>query len=247
MSYEEARSRPVIGVTVELLDAPWYQGRRRFQLFTDYLSCLRAAGLQPLLLPTDAPLEQSRAEASALLDHVDALLLTGGDDADLRALGGPAPLAECKPVPPEQQGFNLALVQEACARELPLLGVCFGMQMLGLAHGAPLVQHMERAADHLKGIEHEVRAAPASRLAALVGEQPFPVPSYHHQALAGPGDVLVASAWASDGTLEGVERADLAFAIGVQWHPERAPQSRASQALFSGLHAAAQDYRRART
>jgi len=234
----------VVGVTVELLDAPVYEGRRRFQLFTDYLPCLRAAGLQPLLLPTDAPVDDATSEARALLDRVDALLMTGGDDADLRALGGPAPLAECKPVPPEQQAFNLALVREACARDLPLLGVCFGMQMMGLAHGAPLVQHMERTADHEKGIEHAVRAVPATRLAALVGDDGFDVPSFHHQALAGPGDGLVASAWAEDGTLEAIERPDLRYALGVQWHPERAPGSAASQALFSGLRDAAQDYRR---
>ena len=109
-------------VTVELLDAPWYEGRRRFQLFTDYMPCLRAAGLMPILMPTDAPLDGTRAEAAALLDRVDGLLMTGGDDADLRPLGGPAPVRECKPVPPEQQALNLALVEVACERRLPLFG-----------------------------------------------------------------------------------------------------------------------------
>ena len=246
MSGDEADGRPVVGVTVELLDAPWYEGRRRFQLFADYLPCLREAGLQPVLLPTDAPVDDAVAEARALLGRVDALLMTGGDDADLRALGGPAPLPECKPVPPEQQAFNLALVREACARDLPLLGVCFGMQMMGLAHGAPLEQHMERADGHVKGVEHPVRALPATRLASLVGEEDFPVPSFHHQALLAPGDGMVASAWAEDGTLEALERPDLRYALGVQWHPERAPRSAATQALFSGLRAAAQDYRRRR-
>jgi putative glutamine amidotransferase len=244
MSRHEAGGRPVVGVTVELLDAPWYEGRRRFQLFTDYLPCLRAADLQPILLPTDAPVDDAGAEARAMLDRVDALLMTGGDDADLRALGGPAPLAGCKPVPPEQQAFNLALVREAFARDMPLLGVCFGMQMMGLVHDAPLVQHMEQATGHVKGVEHAVRAVPATRLAALVGEDGFDVPSFHHQALAGPGDGLVASAWAEDGTLEAIERPDLRYALGVQWHPERAPESAPTRALFSGLRAAAHDYRR---
>jgi putative glutamine amidotransferase len=243
----DASSGPLlIGVTVELLDQPWYEGQRRFQLFADYLPCLRAAGLTPVLLPTDAPLDRAEAEVAAVLDRLDGLLMTGGDDADLRALGGPAPTAECKPVPPEQQSFNLALVEQACALDLPLLGVCFGMQMLGLAHGAPLIQHMDRAGEHTKGVRHSVAPVAGSRLAALVGEAAFKVPSYHHQALAGSGDALVAGAWAEDGTLEAIEHSELRFALGVQWHPERAPQSAASRALFSGFGAAAQDYRRSR-
>lgn len=245
---EQARATaPVVGVTVELLDQPWYEGRRRFQLFTDYLPCLRAAGLTPLLLPTDVPTEAAAEEAAVLLGRVDALLMTGGDDADLRPLGGPAPLPECKPVPAEQQRFNLALVEAAGERGLPLLGVCFGMQMMGLAYGAPLVQHMGRAEEHTAGREHEVRAVAGSHLAALVGEEAFPVPSYHHQALAGLGERLQAGAWADDGTLEAVELPGDAFALGVQWHPERAPASAASRALFDGFARAAHDYRRLRT
>lgn len=241
----EPATQPVVGVTVELLDRPWYDGRRRFQLFADYLPCLRAVGLRPLLLPTDAPVGDAAAEAAALLERVDGLLMTGGDDADLRPLGGPAPTPECKPVPAEQQAFNLALVAEACARDLPLFGVCFGMQMMGLAHRAPLVQHMERAGEHGGGREHAVTAVPGSRLAALVGEAPFAVPSYHHQALETPG-ALEAGAWAEDGTLEAVESAAQRFALGVQWHPERAPASAASRALFDGFARAARDYRRVR-
>ena len=184
----------MVGVTVELLDKPWYDGPRRFQLFTDYLPCLRAAGLRGLLLPTDGPPE----EAAALLDRVDGLLLTGGDDADLRPLGGPAPEDTCKPVPPEQQALNLALVEEACARDMPLLGVCFGMQMMGLAHGARFIQHLDGADGHVKGVEHAVAPVAGTRLAEVVGEAPFAVPSYHHQALADPGPQLRATAVAPE-------------------------------------------------
>ena len=240
MSEARGERAPVAGVTVELLDQPWYEGRRRFQLFTDYLPCLRAAGLQALLLPTDGPPE----EAAALLDRVDCLLLTGGDDADLRELGGPPPEHTCKPVPVAQQALNLALVNEACARDMPLLGVCFGMQMLGLAHQAPFIQHLDGADDHVQGVEHAVHPLAGSLLAELCGDAPFAVPSYHHQALAGPGPHLRSSATAADGVVEAVERADLSFALGVQWHPERAPDSAASRALFSGFAAAARSYRK---
>ncbi len=230
----------MIGLTVELLDAPWYDGRRRFQLFDDYLPCLRAAGAIPILLPTDAPIQ----EVGALLDRVDGILLTGGDDLDLRPLGGPAPDTHCKPVPPEQQSMNLELVRQACARHMPLLGVCFGMQVFGVAHDAPFRQHLDQAGEHTQGVQHPVVPCAPSLLANLVGETPFSVPSYHHQALLGPGPKLRACAWADDGTLEGVELPSHPFALGVQWHPERAPHSVPSKAIFSGFVEATRHYRK---
>ncbi len=231
---------PLIGVTVELLDAPYYEGRRRFQLFTDYLPCLRAAGAVPVLLPTDGPPD----EVGRWLEGLDGLLMTGGDDPDLRPFGGPAPEQTCKPVPREQQRINLELVQEAGRRGLPLLGVCLGMQMLGLAHGAPYCQHLEQADGHLKGVRHPVQPAPGSRLAQLLGPGPVEVASFHHQALEGPGEGLQVAATAPDGVIEAVERPGPAFALGVQWHPERLPDSEATKALFSGFARAAESYRR---
>ncbi|MBC8328923.1 MAG: gamma-glutamyl-gamma-aminobutyrate hydrolase family protein [Planctomycetes bacterium] len=233
---------PLIGVTVELLDAPYYEGRRRLQLFADYLPCLRAAGAVPVLLPTDGPPD----EVGRWLDVLDGLLLTGGDDPDLRRLGGPAPDERCKPVPPEQQRANLELVRSACQRRLPMFGVCLGMQMMGLARGAPFCQHLPEAGAHLKGILHPVEAAAGSLLATLVGRAPVEVASFHHQALDGPGDGLRVTASAPDGVVEAVEIPDHPFALGVQWHPERLPDSAATKALFSGFAAAAESYRRDR-
>ncbi|MGB0952776.1 MAG: gamma-glutamyl-gamma-aminobutyrate hydrolase family protein [Planctomycetota bacterium] len=230
---------PVIGLTVELLDAPWYEGKRRFQLFTDYLPCLRAAGAIPILLPSDAPV----AEVAGLLERVDGVLMTGGDDVDLRPFGGPAPTVECKPVPLEQQSMNLEIVRVALERKMPLFGVCFGMQMMGVLDEAPFRQHLENAAEHTKGIEHQVVAAAGSRLAELVGTDAFDVPSFHHQALIDTGNQLQASAYADDGTLEAVELPEFPFALGVQWHPERAPESQATRALFDGFVTAAREYR----
>ncbi len=231
---------PLIGVTVELLDAPYYEGRRRFQLFTDYLPCLRAAGAVPVLLPTDGPPE----EAEAWLEGLDGLLMTGGDDPDLRPFGGPAPDHRCKPVPAEQQQMNLALVRAACRRRMPLLGVCLGMQMMGLVHGAPYCQHLDGADGHLKGALHPVAPAPGSLLARLLGPAPVEVASFHHQALAGPGDGLRVTGTSPDGIVEAVEIDGQDFALGVQWHPERRPDSAATKALFSGFAAAAGSYRR---
>ncbi len=231
---------PLIGVTVELLDAPYYEGRRRFQLFHAYMPVLRDAGATPVLIPSDA----TAADLAILLPKLDGVLMSGGDDADLRDLGGPAPTAECKPAPIEQQQMNLELVRQAIALDLPILGVCYGMQMLGLAFEAPLIQHLPGAKDHIEGISHAVTPIEGSKLAELLGPAPFDVPSYHHQALATPGPQLQVSAWSDDGIIEAIELPSASFALGVQWHPEKAPDSEASKSLFSGFVAAASNYRK---
>jgi len=236
----DADSPVVIGLTTELLDAPWYEGRRRYQLFTDYSDCLRRAGAVPMLIPGDTPV----ADIPTILDRVDGVLTTGGDDADLRAFGGPAPTAECKPVPSVQQELNLALSSTVLDRDMPLLAVCFGMQMLGLSFQAELEQHMPLHQDHVKGVQHSVQVSSGSKLHEVVAADQFPVPSFHHQALLSAGRGLSVSAQAADGTIEAIEARDASFCLGVQWHPERAPDSAASRALFSRFVAAAAAYRK---
>jgi putative glutamine amidotransferase len=234
---------PVIALSVELLEPPAYPGRRRYQLFSDYVSALRGVGAAAMLIPGDATAD----EAALLLQRCDGLLLTGGDDPDLRLLGGPAPLPECLLLPPEQQRLNLALLQLALREDLPLLGVCLGMQMMGLAHGSSYVQHLPNAAAHGGGARHRVRLQPGSRLAALTGEPAIEVASFHHQALASAASGLVAAGWSEDGVLEAVEIPERRFALGVQWHPERTTENPASQALFAGFARAARDYRKERS
>ncbi|TAH39322.1 MAG: gamma-glutamyl-gamma-aminobutyrate hydrolase family protein [Planctomycetota bacterium] len=236
------RRAPLIGVSMELLEPPLYSGRRRYHLDAAYLQCLRQAGATPLLLPPDA----AAAESEAWMQFLDGLLLTGGDDVDLRALGGPAPAPECKLLPPAKQALDFHLVEQALARELPVLGICLGMQVFSLSHQSRYIQHLSNAADHEKGVEHPVAPVAGTRLASLVGTAAFPVASFHHQAVAAPGAGLVGTAFSPDGVLEAVERPDQTFALGVQWHPERQPQAPSTRALFSGFVAAAGAYRGSR-
>ncbi len=234
-------SRVVIGLTTEVLAPPWYDGRERYQLFTDYSQCLRAAGAVPLLIPGDTPPE----DLDLLLDRVDGVIATGGDDMDLRRLGGPAPTPECKPVPASQQTMNLELLRRVEERDMPLLAVCFGMQILGLLHGSGFVQHLDVHEEHTKGVEHGVALNPDCLLAQIIGGDRLDVPSFHHQALTDLSDGrLQITGTAEDGTVEAVETRDRQFSIGVQWHPERAPDSVASRALFSRFVEAAAAYRK---
>ena len=236
----------IIGLTTEVLAAPWYEGRRRYQLFTDYSECLRRAGGIPVLIPGDTP----AGDLPALLQGMHGVIATGGDDMDLRRLDRdhPAPTPECKPVPAEQQEMNLALLQAVLDRDMPLLGVCFGMQILGLLKNTGFIQHLDRHAEHTKGIQHLIHPRPSSQLAEVLGTAPVSVPSFHHQAVAeSPSSDLSISATAEDGTIEAIEVPGRKFALGVQWHPERAPDSPASLAIFSRFVSAADAYRKATT
>ena len=243
MGNSPASQRPLIGVTVEVLEPPAYEGQRRYQLFTDYLeSCLRQAGGIGLLIPGDTPVN----DVDSVLKVLDGILLTGGDDIDLQPLGGPSPPKTSKPIPLAQQTFSIALAEAAREQRIPTLGICLGMQIMGVESGAPLIQHLEESDKHQAGIEHRVNAVSGTKLASLLGEEPVEIKSFHHQALKHPGETLQAAAWSEDGVLEGVENPDHPFAIGVQWHPERTPNSIPTQKIFSSFVSAARNYREGR-
>lgn len=233
----------VVGVTVELLEPPQYQGKPRIQLFHAYLECLRRVGLVPMLFPPDA----SAAELEALLDRVDGMLMTGGDDVDLSRDGGPPPPDAGGVIMPEgQQRFGLHLAKAVQERRLPTLGVCLGMQLLGMAMGSELVQHLDNAEEHTKGAEHPVQVHSGSQLAALVGAGAHRVPSFHHQALTAMPQNLKVTAHSPDGVVEAFEDPAHPFLIAVQWHPERDPEGDTTRQLFSGFAAAVERYREQR-
>jgi putative glutamine amidotransferase len=198
-----------------------------------------------VLLPVESP-----EAIAATLDAVDGLVLTGGMDVDPRHYGEPVLNDTVKPEP-ERDAFELPLVREAMARDLPVLAICRGCQVLNVAAGGSLWQdlpaqrpaqiaHRQTAARD--AVTHAVHVAAGSVLAGVIGDAAAPVETntFHHQAARTVPDALVAVAFTADGTIEGLESPDHTFVVGVQWHPEHLAPSRPEHArLFEALVAAA--------
>ena len=207
-----------------------------------YVSAIESAGGRPLLVP---PSEDGIDET---LDAVDGLLFSGGSDIDPAAYGHDAH-PETNGVRPERDSGELALLTAALERDMPVLAVCRGSQVLNVARGGDLVQHLpETVGDekhkHTPGVfaDHEVDVKPETRLGSLLGHR-APVKSHHHQGFGRVGEGLVEAAWAEDGTLEALEDPGKRFAVGVLWHPEEG----ADAALFRALVDEARAYRAARS
>jgi putative glutamine amidotransferase len=179
-------------------------------------------------------------DPSDLLAEADGLVLTGGNDPDLEQFGGVAPPPECSVIDADKQAFDTALARTALEENLPVLGVCWGMQLLGLLAGAGLIQHLDepRLAIHLDGW-HDVRLEAGSTLRDACDLNRFEVLSRHHQALADGGSWRVTGR-SDDGTVEGIEDPTGAFRVGVQWHPERTPSHPGTRRLFSAFVEAAE-------
>ncbi|HET7747729.1 MAG TPA: gamma-glutamyl-gamma-aminobutyrate hydrolase family protein [Vicinamibacteria bacterium] len=230
--------RAAVGLTIGNSDDP-----EIFHLRDDYVRSIEKAGGLPLVF---AP---GRAEdARELLDRVDALVLSGGADVD-PALYGEARHATVERVFPERDAFEIALAREALRRDLPLLAICRGHQVLNVATGGTLVQdipsQLPGARDHDPDTErweccHEVEILPGTRLREVVGTDRVAVNSFHHQPVKDLGEGLVLSARGEDGVVEGIEVPGRRYAIGVQWHPESFwDRPRTFQPLFEGLVKAA--------
>jgi gamma-glutamyl-gamma-aminobutyrate hydrolase PuuD len=181
------------------------------------------------------------------LDALDGLLFSGGADLD-PALYGTEAHAETDVPRRDRDAGELALLRAALERDLPTLAVCRGSQLLNVARGGDLVQHLpdtlgDERHKHRSGTfsDHHVEVEPGSRLSSLVGDR-APVKSHHHQGLGRVGEGLVEVAWAEDGTLEGLEDPSRRFAVGVLWHPEAGEDA----ALFEALVDEARRYREER-
>lgn len=219
------RTRPVIGVTLDAEEPGGYSKLPWYALRKNYFSAIAAAGGLPMALPHDAGL------AEAYLDAIDGLVITGGAfDVDPALYGGGAthPTVTLKA---SRTDFELAVTRGALARDMPVLGICGGQQLLAVALGGTLIQHIPDTVSN--ALEHEqpnprtepghpIAIAPDTLLARIVGTDRMAVNSAHHQAVATPGAGAVVNALAPDGVVEGVESAAHRFALGVQWHPEYA-------------------------
>ncbi len=190
-----------------------------------YGDALERAGAAPVLLPP--PLDDPR-KAAAVLDAFAGLVLTGGADVD-PALYGAEPHPAAYGIDRRLDDFEIALVESALAREIPILAICRGHQVLNVALGGTLDQHItdrpgtlvhgDPASGPGGGGNHDVTIEPGTRLAEALGVTQCSVRSHHHQAVAELAPKAQATAWAADGILEGFELAD-GWVVSVQWHPE---------------------------
>ncbi len=235
--------RPVIGITTYAQEATWGVWRLPAALVPlDYVDAVERAGGRPVLVP---PSEDGVDET---LDALDGVVFSGGADVD-PALYGAEAHPETDTPQARRDAAELALLAAALERDLPTLAICRGFQLLNVARGGDLVQHLPETVGHQEHrrvpgqfAEHPVEVREGTRLAAIVGAR-GKVTSHHHQGVGRLGDGLVESAWAADGTLEGIEDTSRRFVLGVQWHPEMGED----QALFETLVDEARAYRASRT
>ena len=249
---ESTAGRPRIGITAWRRPLPTPLGERTdlYTLGVEYAEAVQAAGGLALILPHgDDP--------DATLATLDGLLLSGGGDVDPDLYGGRTEHPQLYGVHKERDATELELARAALEAKLPTLGICRGCQVINVAFGGSLIEHLpDEVGDGLahRGVGpgtsslHPVELTPGSRVAAIVGELRPRTASSHHQALRRVAQGLEVVAWAADGTIEAVERADHPFYLAVQWHPEEtAAVDPGQQRLFDALAAAAIQYRGTRT
>jgi putative glutamine amidotransferase len=223
--------RPVIGICAAIESAQWAAWEIVVNLSprTYSLAVQRAGGLALVLPPDDVAAESP----DELLDMLDGLVLAGGSDIDPASYGA-QPHPETRGSWPERDRFEIALGTRALERDMPVLGICRGMEMLNVIQGGTLDQHLGLELHrHTPGAftDHGVRLEPGSLAERVVGAEHTGVKSAHHQGLDVLGEGVVATGWADDGVVEAIELPDRSFAVGVLWHPEEDERSRVVGAL----------------
>jgi putative glutamine amidotransferase len=217
------KTRPVVGVTLDAEEPGGYSKLPWYALRQNYCEAVTRAGGLPFLLPHEAN------EAEVYLDHIDALVVTGGAfDVDPAIFGAATRHATVK-LKTQRTAFELAITKGALARDMPVLGICGGQQLLNVVLGGTLIQHIP---DEIKGtIAHEqtnvrteaghtVRVEKNTLLHRICGADELSVNSAHHQAVKTVGPGVIVDAIAPDGVIEGIEDPRYRYCLGVQWHPE---------------------------
>ena len=235
--------RPVIGITTYVTPAKWgYWDLEASLIPHNYVRAVEEAGGRPLLVPP------SNEGIEETLDSLDAIVFSGGSDLD-PAHYGEEPHPETFGIREERDRAELELMKAALERDMPVLGICRGVQVLNIARGGNLIQHLPEIVGH-EGhkhdppgsfSDHDVEIEPDTTLAKILGDR-HPMKSHHHQGLDAVGKGLRVSAHAEDGSIEGVEDPEHRFAVGVLWHPEAGEDRK----LFQALVEQAREYKQAR-
>ncbi|MGA2928761.1 MAG: gamma-glutamyl-gamma-aminobutyrate hydrolase family protein [Solirubrobacteraceae bacterium] len=230
--------RPVIGISTSLTRARWSAWDQRAALLPfAYVEAIQRAGAQALMIAPDPVLVEHPDE---VLDHLDGLIISGGSDIDPSAYGHD-PHPQTTGTVPERDRLELALTRRAVQRDMPVLGICRGMQLLNVAFGGTLIQHLPDEVGHndhrrvpgsFDGADHDVHLQPGSLAARAAGEDVHVTLSHHHQGVATSGAGLeVTGHSALDDLPEAIEAPGQTFVLGVQWHPEADARSRVIKAL----------------
>jgi putative glutamine amidotransferase len=233
--------KPVVGITTYLTSAAWGAWEMEAALVpAAYVRAVTRAGGVPLLVPPGAAYEET-------LDSVDGLVFSGGSDIDPDLYGEEAH-PETEGWVRERDDFELGLMRAALARDVPLLAICRGSQVLNVALGGDLEQHVpDRVQTNVHketpGVfaDHDVTVLPDTKLSSILGDR-TDVKSHHHQGFGELGTGLLEAARAPDGTVEALEDPTRRFALGVLWHPEEGEDL----ALFEALVREADEYRKAK-
>jgi putative glutamine amidotransferase len=231
-------ARPLIGICSALERARWGIWERQAALLAyEYITAVQHAGALTLVVPPDPLIEEDPDE---VLDRLDGLVLAGGTDIDPAQYGG-APHPMIRRTTPERDRAEIALARRAIERDMPVLGICRGMQLINVAQGGTLIPHVPDAVGHeehrrhpgsFENSEHDVRLEPGSLAARAAGELLHSTKSHHHQAVDRLGEALVVTGHSVlDGLPEAIESPDHRFVLGVQWHPEADEKSRVIAAL----------------
>ncbi|MFZ0342463.1 MAG: gamma-glutamyl-gamma-aminobutyrate hydrolase family protein [Gaiellaceae bacterium] len=221
-------ARPLIGITTYVEPASWGHWRLEAALVPyDYVRAVERAGGRAMLVPPDDD------GIEEVLDAVDGLIFSGGNDLDPQSYGAEADPAT-RGTNPERDRGELALLTAALERDLPVLAICRGVEVLNVVRGGDLVQHLPDTVGHeghraVAGefSDHAVRVDPSSRIESVRGV----VRSHHHQGLGRLGSGLREVAWAEDGVVEAVEDPAKPFVVGVLWHPEAGEDQRLFEQL----------------
>lgn len=234
--------RPVIGVScyVEAVDRTPWSAQRSAVLPHGYVDHLERAGALVVVLPPRADADDDLADG--VLGRLDGLVIAGGADVDAHRYGA-LPHPTSQDPRPDRDAWELALARVSSERRMPVLGICRGMQVMAVAAGGVLEQHVPDVVGHEAHCpgpgsysSHSVTPVEGTRLAAILGGEALDVPTYHHQAVRPQsleGTAYEPSAWHADGTLEGMEDPSSPFRLAVQWHPEAGVDPRLFVALVA--------------